>query len=311
MAWQLDDINFRTVSDPKGFVEEGDAQYKARVERAAEKIIENKKNSPIVLLSGPSGSGKTTTAMKIAEELNRRGVGTHYVAMDDYFNTVSPETTPRTPEGEYDLESPLCLDMDLLNKHFTQLSRGERIYVPKYEFSRRMRIQEPSKSIKLKPDEIVIFEGIHALNTIITANHPNAFKLYISARSDVEFQDSIVFKRTWFRLVRRLVRDYKFRGSDPKETMSMWANVRRGEMLYISPFKRHADFQFDTSLAYELAVYNHTATKLFQSVPEGIERFDELRAVLPALQLFGDIDEALVADDSLVREFIGGGVYEY
>ena len=311
MAWQLDDINFRTVSDPKGFVEEGDAQYKARVELAAEKIIENKKNSPIVLLSGPSGSGKTTTAMKIAEELNRRGVGTHYVAMDDYFNTVSPETTPRTPEGEYDLESPLCLDMDLLNKHFTQLSRGERIYVPKYEFSRRMRIQEPSKSIKLKPDEIVIFEGIHALNTIITANHPNAFKLYISARSDVEFQDSIVFKRTWFRLVRRLVRDYKFRGSDPKETMSMWANVRRGEMLYISPFKRHADFQFDTSLAYELAVYNHTATKLFQSVPEGIERFDELRAVLPALQLFGDIDEALVADDSLVREFIGGGVYEY
>ena len=127
----------------------------------------------------------------------------------------------------------------------------------------------------------------------------------------MEFQDSIVFKRTWFRLVRRLVRDYKFRGSDPKETMSMWANVRRGEMLYISPFKRHADFQFDTSLAYELAVYNHTATKLFQSVPEGIERFDELRAVLPALQLFGDIDEALVADDSLVREFIGGGVYEY
>ena len=147
MAWQLDDINFRTVSDPKGFVEEGDARYKARVEQAAEKIIENKKNSPIVLLSGPSGSGKTTTAMKIAEELNRRGVGTHYVAMDDYFNTVSPETTPRTPEGEYDLESPLCLDMELLNKHFTQLSRGERIYVPKYEFSRRMRIQEPSKSI--------------------------------------------------------------------------------------------------------------------------------------------------------------------
>ena len=311
MAWQLDDINFRTVSDPKGFVEEGDAQYKARVELAAEKIIENKKNSPIVLLSGPSGSGKTTTAMKIAEELNRRGVGTHYVAMDDYFNTVSPETTPRTPEGEYDLESPLCLDMDLLNKHFTQLSRGERIYVPKYEFSRRMRIQEPSKSIKLKEDEIVIFEGIHALNDAITTQHPEAFKLYISARTDVMFGAKLVFKRSWFRLVRRTVRDHNFRGTDPKETIAMWANVRRGETRYISPFREKADFEFDTAFAYELAVFNTTATELFRAIPEGIERFDELRTVLPALQLFGHIDESLVAPDALIREFIGGGIYEY
>ena len=311
MAWQLDDINFRTVSDPKGFVEEGDARYKARVEQAAEKIIENKKNSPIVLLSGPSGSGKTTTAMKIAEELNRRGVGTHYVAMDDYFNTVSPETTPRTPEGEYDLESPLCLDMELLNKHFTQLSRGERIYVPKYEFSRRMRIQEPSKSIKLKDDEIVIFEGIHALNDAITTQHPEAFKLYISARTDVMFGAKLAFKRSWFRLVRRTVRDHNFRGTDPMETIAMWANVRRGETRYISPFRARADFGFDTAFAYELAVFNTTATELFRAIPEGIERFDELRMVLPALQLFGHIDESLVAPDALIREFIGGGIYEY
>ena len=124
MAIQLSDINLRTVSDPKGLIEEEDARYHARVDAAAEKIIENKNNSPIVLLSGPSGSGKTTTAMKVAEALNRRGVGTHYVAMDDYFNTVSPETTPRTPEGDYDLESPLCLDMELLNRHFEQLARG-------------------------------------------------------------------------------------------------------------------------------------------------------------------------------------------
>lgn len=311
MAWQLDDINFRTVSDPKGFVEEGDAQYKARVELAAEKIIENKKNSPIVLLSGPSGSGKTTTAMKIAEELNRRGVGTHYVAMDDYFNTVSPETTPRTPEGEYDLESPLCLDMDLLNKHFTQLSRGERIYVPKYEFSRRMRIQEPSKSIKLKEDEIVIFEGIHALNDAITTRHPEAFKLYISARTDVMFGEKLVFKRSWFRLVRRTVRDHNFRGTDPHETIAMWANVRRGEAKYVSPFREKADFEFDTAFPYELPVFNATATELFRAIPEGIERFDELRTVLPALQLFGHIDESLVAPDAMIREFIGGGIYEY
>ncbi len=311
MAYQLTDINYKTVTDPKGFVQECDAAYHDKVEQAARKILENRKQSPIVLLSGPSGSGKTTTAMKIAEALEKHGVRSHYVAMDDYFQTVDLATSPRTPEGELDLESPLCLDMELLNRHFTELSQGKRIYVPKYEFSRKMRIQEPSKSIKLKNDEIVIFEGIHALNDMITEQHPEAFKLYISARSDVLFQNKVVFKRTWFRLVRRTVRDYLFRGSDPAETMAMWANVRRGEKLNISPFKDKANYQFDTSLPYELAVYNKTATQLFRSVPEGVERFDELRAVLPALQLFGDIADEDVAPDSLVREFIGGGIYEY
>ena len=311
MAYQLKDINFRTVADPKAFIEEGDALYRAKVEQAAEMIIENRKKSPIVLLSGPSGSGKTTTAMKVAEQLNKRGIGTYSVPMDDYFKTIDPATVPRTPEGEMDLESPYCMDMDLLNEHFSMLAKGERIFVPKYEFSRKMRIQEPSKSIKLKDDEVVIFEGIHALNDMITDRHPDAFKLYISARSDVEFEGKVVFKRTWFRLVRRTVRDNNFRGTDPVETMGMWANVRRGEKLYISPYKDKANFQFDTSFAYELPVFNSTATKLFSAVPEGIERFEELREVLPALQLFGDIDESLVADDALIREFIGGGIYEY
>jgi uridine kinase len=309
MAYQLSELNFRTVSDPKGFMEEADARYHSRVEAAAELILNNRSRSPIVLLSGPSGSGKTTTAMKIAQALEKRGVKSHYVAMDDYFKTVDRETAPRTPEGEIDLESPLCLDMELLNMHFTQLAKGERIYVPKYEFSRQMRIQEPSKSLKLGKDEVVVFEGIHALNDMITETHPEAFKLYVSARSDVEFENAVVFKRTWFRLVRRTVRDFKFRGSDPAVTMAMWANVRRGEKLFISPFKDKADFQFDTSLPYEPAVFNATATKLFQTVPEGIERYEELRAVLPAIQLFGHIDEDDVAPDSLIREFIGGGIY--
>ena len=308
MAYKLDEINLKTVSDPVGFMAECDAHYRELVDEAVEKILDNKKKSPIILLSGPSGSGKTTTSMKIAEALEKRGVRTYYVGMDDYFKTVD-HSTPRTPEGDLDLESPLCLDMELLNRHFSQLAAGERIYVPKYEFSRRMRIQEPSKAIKLGRDEMVVFEGIHALNSMITDVHPEAFKLYISASSDVTFQGNVVFKRTWFRLVRRLVRDYKFRGSDPQETMSMWANVRRGELRYISPFKDKADFRFDTSFAYEPAVFNRTATKLFQAVPEGIERFDELRRVLPALQLFGVIDEDLVAPDALIREFIGGGIY--
>lgn len=311
MSYSLTDINYRTVTDPKGFLEEGDAAYAAKVAAAADRIIGNLKRSPIVLLSGPSGSGKTTTAMKIAEELNRRGVGTHYVAMDDYFKTVKPDTVPRTPEGEMDLESPLCLDMELLNRHFDMLARGERIFVPKYEFARQMRVQEPGKTLRLGKDEVVVFEGIHALNDMITVSHPEAFKLYISARSDVTFEDRIVFKRTWFRLIRRMVRDYNFRGNDPLDTMRMWGNVRRGEIAYISPFKDKADYQFDSSFPYELCVFNNTATRLFQSVPEGIERFEELRRVLPALQLFGVISKDLVAPDALIREFIGGGIYDY
>ncbi len=310
MAYQLSDINFKTVADPKGFIEECDEVYRQRVRVAADKIIENRKNSPIVLLSGPSGSGKTTTARKISEELERRGIRSHYVGMDDYFKTVDPKTAPRTPEGDIDLESPLCLDMELLNEHFTMLAEGKRIFVPKYEFSRQMRILEPSKSIKLGKDEIVVFEGIHALNDMITDYHPDAFKLYISARSNVEFNNAVVFKGTWFRLVRRTVRDFNFRGADPAETIAMWANVRRGEIANISPFKNKANYQFDSSFPYEIAVMNETATKLFSSIPEGIGRYEELRKVLPALQLFGDIDQSLVAPDALIREFIGGGEYD-
>ena len=310
MAYDLKDINFRTVSDPKGFIDECDGVYAKRVETAADMIIENSRRSPIVLLSGPSGSGKTTTARKISEALERRGVRAHYVGMDDYFRTVDPATAPRTPEGDIDFESPLCLDMELLNDHFSMLAEGKRIYIPKYEFSRRMRVIEPSKSIELKKDEIVVFEGIHALNDLITQKHPDAFKLYISARSNVEFNGEVVFKGTWFRLIRRTVRDHKFRGADPDQTLSMWANVRRGEKANISPFKNKADFQFDSSFPYEMAVMNEAATKLFSSIPEGIERYDELRQVLPALQLFGVIDESLVAPDALIREFIGGGEYE-
>lgn len=307
--FDLEYINLRTVSDPEEFCRECDADYMKKVNKAVDRIVGNIAESPIVLLSGPSGSGKTTTAKKISEELERRGIGTHYVSMDDYFKTVSPETTPRTPEGDYDLESPLCLDMDLLNRHFTELSKGKKIYVPYYQFSTRTRGSNPSKSIQLKKDEVVVFEGIHALNDMITDSHPEAFKLHISAQSDVTFKGEKIFKCTWFRLVRRMVRDYNFRGSSSEETMGMWDNVRRGEKLYISPFKNKADFSFDTCHPCELAVMNQTATNLFREIPEGISRYDELRQVFPALQFFGEIAEDCVPKDSLLREFIGGGIY--
>lgn len=311
MAYQLQEINKRVHSDVKEFLEECDANYAQRVSLAADKILGNLEHSPIVLLSGPSGSGKTTTAMKIAEELKRRGVNSHAVAMDNYFVTINRRTAPRTPEGEIDYESPKCMDMDLLDRHFTALSKGEEIIVPKFEFARQMRNDSLGPPLKLGKNEIAIFEGIHALNDDIAGRHPEATKLYISARSNVNEGAVLRFKGTWMRLTRRAVRDYNFRGTGVAETMEMWANVRRGEKLYISPFKNRADIIFDSSLPYEVSVMRNYALPLLQAVPEENERHNELLELIHAFQFFEPIDPSLVARDSLIREFIGGGSYHY
>ena len=139
MAYQLQEINRRIQSDVAEFLAECDQSYNQRVSLAADKILGNLEKSPIVLLSGPSGSGKTTTAMKISEELQRRGINSHAVALDNYFKTLNRQTAPRTPEGDIDYESPLCLDMELLDRHFNALSRGEEIMIPRFEFARQMR----------------------------------------------------------------------------------------------------------------------------------------------------------------------------
>ena len=311
MAYQLQEINRRIQSDVKEFLAECDQAYTQRVSLAADKILGNLENSPIVLLSGPSGSGKTTTAMKIAEELRRRGVGSHAVALDNYFKTLNPRTAPRTPEGDIYYESPQCLDMDLLDRHFTALSSGEEILVPKFEFARQMRNDSLGTPLKLEKNEIAIFEGIHALNDDIAGRHPEATKLYISARSNVNEGSVLRFKGTWMRLTRRAVRDYNFRGTDVENTLEMWANVRRGEKLYISPYKNRADIIFDSSLPYEVSVMKNYAKPLLEAVPEENARRSELLDLIAAFDWFEPIDPALVGRDSLLREFIGGGSYHY
>ena len=311
MAYQLQEINERIRSDVAGFLEECDQNYRQRIALAADRIIANMEKSPLVLLSGPSGSGKTTTAMKIEEELERRGVNSHSIAMDNYFKTLNRATAPRTPEGDIDFESPLCLDMDLLDRHFTALSRGEEVVVPKFEFARQMRNDSRGTPLRLRKNEIAIFEGIHALNDDIAGRHPEATKMYISARSDVNEGARLRFKGTWMRLTRRAVRDYNFRGTGVAETLEMWANVRRGEKLYISPFKGRADIIFDSSLPYEVSVMKNYAVPLLEAVPEENARRGELLDLIHAFEHFEAIDPALVAKDSLLREFIGGGSYHY
>ena len=311
MAFDLEDINRAASDDPAGFIADCDRIYNERIADTARKIIENLDKSPIVLLSGPSGSGKTTTAMKVRDELARQGVKSHSISMDDYFKTVRPETMPRTETGEYDYESPLCMDMELLNEHFSMLSRGERIFVPKYEFARQMRSIEPSASLRLGKNEVAIFEGIHAMNTAITDVHPEAFKLYISARSNViDDAGEYAFKGHWMRLTRRVVRDNLFRGADPVETMRMWENVRKGEIRNISPYKDKANVQLDTALGYEVGIMRPLAENLFLHLPEDIP-YKKIHLVGPCFKNFVPIDLKYLPADSMLREFTGGGIYEY
>ena len=236
------------------------------------------------------------------------GIVTHTISMDNYFNTVDPETAPRNREGTIDYESPFCLDIDLLNRHFAMLDQGRTIHVPKFEFARQMRSDILSQPLRLGDDEIAVFEGIHALNDIIVGKNPKAFKLYIAARSNILDEDgSVVFQHAWFRLCRRIVRDFKFRGADAEFTLKLWDNVCRGERLYISPYKESADIKFDSSLAISVSVLKPFVVPLLEDLPAG--KYPVVDDILRGLEKIEPLDERYIAANSLAREFIGGSAY--
>ena len=309
MPYSLTRLNEAVRSDPAAFARECDAAFAKKVENAAKKIADHRGESHVVLLSGPSGSGKTTTALKIEEQLDKMGIETHTISMDNYFKTLDPETAPRNRYGEIDFESPFFLDVDLLNRHFAMLDRGETIHVPKYEFARQMRSDIMSQPLRLGPDDLAIFEGIHALNDIIVGKNPHAFKLYIAARSNLVDDDgNLVFQHAWLRLCRRIVRDYQFRGSDASFTLKLWDNVRRGEKLYISPYKENAHIMFDSSLAFEFAVLKPVVVPLLEALPAG--KYAVVDDMLRGFEKIEAMDEKYVAPESLAREFLGGSTYD-
>ena len=309
MPYSLTRLNEAVRSDPGAFARECDAAFAKKVENAAGRIAEHRRESRVILLSGPSGSGKTTTALKIEEQLRNMGIETHTISMDDYFKTMDPETAPRNRYGEIDFESPFFLDVDLLNRHFAMLDRGETIHVPKYEFARQMRSDIMCHPLRLGPDDLAIFEGIHALNDIIVGKNPHAFRLYIAARSNLVDDDgNIVFQHAWLRLCRRLVRDYQFRGCDAGFTLKLWDNVCRGEKLYISPYKENAHIMFDSSLAFEFAVLKPMVVPLLEAIPAG--KYAVVEDMLRGFARIEAMDEKYVAPDSLAREFLGGSTYD-
>ena len=224
-------------------------------------------------------------------------------------HTIDPETAPRNRKGEIDYESPFCLDVNLLNRHFAMLDRGETIHIPKYEFARQMRSDILSQPLRLGENELAIFEGIHALNDIIVGKNPHAFKLYIAARSNlVDENGDILFRHSWLRLCRRIVRDSLFRGSDAAFTLKMWENVTRGEKLYISPYKESANIMFDSSLAFEFSVLKPLVVPLLEALPAG--SFPVVDDMLRAFEKIEPMDSDMIAPESLAREFIGGSTYD-
>lgn len=315
MIYQLQEINEAIQYDPKGFLADCDARYQDRINQAVDIIMNHMDRSQIVLLSGPSSSGKTTTAMKIEQELRHRGITSQTISMDNYFCSLDLQNAPRTETGAVDYESPSYMDMELLLEHFAQLEAGNEILVPKFEFALQKRNDSLAYPLRLSKNEIVIFEGIHALNDDIAGRYEDATGIYLSARSDVMDGDDLRFKSTWMRLTRRAVRDHQFRGTGVEETLNMWTNVRRGEKLYIEPFKERAKIKIDSSFPYEVSVMKAFAKPLLDSVlqeaSEDTPGRDELLTLISAFSHFEPIDPSLVHPDALIREFIGGGSYHY
>jgi uridine kinase len=310
----LSEINERVRSDPRGFIEETDAVYAKKVERAANAVAGHMKTGRLVFLSGPSGSGKTTTAKKLEHALLSRGIQTHVISMDEYYLDESQTAHMLNEAGQRDYESPECLDLPLLRLHYDALSRGEEIMVPRFNFKENQRNPGRAKPLRLGSDEIAIFEGIHALNPALSGQSGSrAFKLYVSTRTGVRDGSGVFFKHTLLRLLRRAVRDSQFRAAGIDKTLSMWDGVRRGELKYISPYKDLADLQFDTAHDYEAPALKPYALPMFESwqTDKSLGRWKDFITVADKLKQFETLDTALIPTSSLLREFLGGGDYKY
>ena len=301
MRLELDDINLALRADPKGYVSRCDALYNSRVNKAAELIVNRQNRSRVALLAGPSSSGKTTTATRIRRALEARGVYAHMISLDDYYRLKSEPDFPRTKDGELDLEAPEGLDTALLGRHLEALDRGEEIVVPYFDCKLQTQVPEKSRTLRLKENEVVIFEGIHGLNPLLTGTNPEATRLFVSTASSVYDDDVEVFDRVWMRVLRRIVRDYYFRAASAEETLGMWRNVRIGEKKHISPYKKYAHYAIDSSLGYEVAAFRTVAEPMLVALKEHPQP-KLVDFILEGLQAFDPLDLAYVPETSLLKE---------
>ncbi len=287
-----------------------EALQEKKIAELAEQIA-SKKDVKMVLIAGPSSSSKTTFAKKLGLQLRIKGLKPVTIGTDDYF--VERPLTPRDENGDYDFETIDALDLDLFNDHLTRLINGETVNIPTFDFKEGTKRYDDNKKLHLNDDEILVIEGIHCLNDKLTSKIPkeNKFKIYISDLTVLNIDNFNRISTTDTRLVRRIVRDYNFRGYSAKETLDRWPSVNRGERRNIFPYQEEADAMFNSSMVYELGVLAKYAKKLLAEIKQDEEEYSEARRIITFLEYFEEIDETPIPNNSLLREFIGGSVFDY
>ena len=315
--WQ-DILGIRTVGDFNQTVDAGfttdiinisEALQEKKIAKIAEDIA-NRKGVKLVLLAGPSSSGKTTSCKRLSIQLAVNGLKPLQISLDDYF--VDREKTPKDANGEYDYESIYALDLQLINDQFNALFRGEEVELPKYDFQTG-KSKKSGKKLKMNDNNVLVVEGIHALNPELTAQIPNEqiFRVYASALTTILLDNHNNIPTTDNRLLRRIIRDYKYRGVSAQETIHRWPSVRAGENKWIFPYQENADAMLNTAMLYELAVIKTQAEPLLQQVPENCEEYAEAYRLLKFLKYFKGIPYNNLPPTSLLREFLGGSSFHY
>ncbi|WP_213818360.1 nucleoside kinase [Garciella nitratireducens] len=286
-----------------------EAEHEKRISEIADEIYKNKDHSRIILIAGPSSSGKTTFSKRLSTHLRVNGLNPVAISLDDYF--VDRELTPRDENGEYDFENIEAIDLELFNHHLIKLIQGKEVSVPTYNFITGKR-EYRGNILKISESNPIIIEGIHGLNDKLTADIPkeNKYKIYISALTQLNIDQHNRIPTTDTRLIRRMVRDSKFRSHDAISTLKLWSKVRRGEEQYIFPYQEEADIMFNSALFYELGVLKKYVEPLLKSIPKDNEYYSEAKRLLKFLNYFIPIkEESSILQNSILREFIGGNVY--
>ncbi|MBR5586639.1 MAG: adenylyl-sulfate kinase [Clostridia bacterium] len=300
MMINITEINEKVKENAMKFVADTDKNYFSQIRKVAQHIYDGRNERPIVLLSGPSGSGKTTTAHVLEAMLDEMGCQTHALSMDNYFLSLSDEEKIGAQEGTIDLESPSRLNIPLLNSQLEDIVNCKPVELPVYDFPTSTSLSS-GEILERKPGELVILEGIHALNpSVITLPDDKTEKVYISVRTRIVCDGHTIHPEN-VRLLRRMIRDNINRGRSFAQTCTACKSVKRGEELYVMPYKHRSDFDIDTFIPYELGVYKN----FFSMQPESLGNCGEMGEVIRLLTPAVPIPEPMVPENSLIREFIG------
>lgn len=297
--------------DSKAFnlIKVTEALHEKKVAHIADSIA-SRANAKVVLVSGPSSSGKTTFSKRLSIQLMVSGLKPKIVSMDDYF--VDREDTPIGEDGRWDFESIYAMDLDFFHHQMQELISGNEVELPYYNFETGKR-EFRGEKLQLASDDLLILEGIHALNPILTEGIPDEhlFKIYVSALTTIAIDEHNWVPTADVRLIRRIIRDYHFRGYSARDTIEMWENVRKGEEKWIFPYQENADVMFNSALLFELAVLRRYVEPILKQVPKYSDAYCETHRLLKFLRYFVEIPDQEIPPTSLLREFVGGSSFHY